>query len=151
MDPSFAFAHYALAEAYDRKGRYDEALAEHDKAIALVGGEPSQGWLAMAGLLKDTYQKSGGTNYWQTRLEFTRKLYNEHAVTAKAVAEIYAILGDKGQALGWLEKSYQEHDRFLVFLKVQSEFDNLRADPRFEALLHKVFASKNSELRKVSP
>jgi len=149
MDPSFAFAHYALAEAYDRKGRYDEALAEHDKAIALVGGEPSQGWLAMAGLLKDTYQKSGGTNYWQTRLELTRKLYNEHAVTAKAVAEIYAILGDKEQALGWLEKSYQEHDRFLVFLKVQSEFDNLRADPRFEALLHKVFASKNSELRKV--
>jgi len=149
MDPSFAFAHYALAEAYDRKGRYDEALAEHDKAIALVGGEPSQGWLAMAGLVKDTYQKSGGTNYWQTRLELTRKLYNEHAVTAKAVAEIYAILGDKEQALGWLEKSYQEHDRFLVFLKVQSEFDNLRADPRFEALLHKVFASKNSELRKV--
>jgi TolB-like protein len=151
MDPSFAFAHFAVAEAYDRKGRYDEALAEHDKAIALAGGEPSQGWLALTGLLKDTYQKLGGTNYWQTRLELTRKLYNEHAVTTKAVAEIYAILGDKEQALGWLEKSYQEHDRFLVFLKVQSEFDNLRADPRFEALLHKVFASKNSEPRKVSP
>jgi adenylate cyclase len=143
MDPNFAFAHFALAEAYDRKRRYEEALAEHDKSIALAG-EPSQGWLSMTGLLKDTYKKVGGTGYWQKRLELTRKLYTDHAVTAKAVAEIYAILGDREQTLGWLEKSYQEHDRFLVFLKVQSEFDNLRSDPRFEALVAKVFSTQKS-------
>jgi tetratricopeptide (TPR) repeat protein len=143
MDPNFAFAHFALAEAYDRKGRYEDALAEHDKSIALAG-EPSQGWLAMTGLLKDTYQTLGGKDYWQKRLEVTRKLYDEHAVTPKAVAEIYAVVGDKEQALGWLEKSYQEHDRFLVFLKVQSEFDTLRGDPRFEALIAKVFSAQKS-------
>lgn len=143
MDPSFAFAHFALAEAYDRSGRYEEALAEHDKATALAG-EPSQGWLSMAGLLKDTYQKLGGKDYWQKRLEVTRKLYDENAVTAKAVAEVYAIMGDKEQALGWLEKSYQEHDRFLVFVKVQSEFDSLRSDPRFKALVAKLFSARES-------
>ena len=144
MDPNFAFAHFALAEAYDRKARYDEALAEHDKAIALSGAEPSQAWLTMSGLLKDTYQKLGGKDYWQKRLEATRRLYDEHAVTAKAVAEIYSILGDKEEALRWLEKSYQEHDRFLVFLKVQSEFDSVRSDPRFKALVAKVFPAQES-------
>jgi hypothetical protein len=97
----------------------------------------------MTGLLKDTYQTLGGKDYWQKRLEVTRKLYDERAVTPKAVAEIYAVVGDNEQALGWLEKSYQEHDRFLVFLKVQSEFDPLRGDPRFEELVTKVFAPKN--------
>jgi tetratricopeptide (TPR) repeat protein len=58
MDPNFAFVHFALAEAYDRKGRYKEALAEHDKAVALAG-EPSQPWLTMTGLLKDTYKTLG--------------------------------------------------------------------------------------------
>ncbi len=137
MDPNFAFAHFALAEAYDRKGKYKEALAEHDKAIALAG-EPSQCWLTMTGLLKETYKKLGGKGYWQKRLELTKKLYADHATTAKAVAEIYAILGDEEQALGWLEKSYQERDGFLVFLKIQSEFDNMRGHPRFEALVEKI-------------
>ena len=72
-----------------------------------------------------------------------RNRYDQHTVTPKAVAEIYAILGNKEQALDWLEKAYQEHDRFLVFLKVQSEFDDLRGNPRFDQLVAKVFAPKN--------
>jgi len=140
MDPNFAFPHFALAEACDRKGRYEEALAEHDKATALAGGDPSECWLTMTGLLKDTYKKLSGKDYWQNRLELTKTSYDEHTATAKAVAEIYAIVGDKEQALSWLEKSYQEHDGFLVFLKIQSEFDNMRADPRFEELVSRILS-----------
>jgi hypothetical protein len=71
-------------------------------------------------------------------------LYADNATTAKEVAETYAILGDEEQTFGWLEKSYQERDGFLVFLKIQSEFDNMRANPRFEALVAKVFSTQNS-------
>ena len=141
MDPNFAFAHFALGEAYDRKGRYTEALAEHDKAIALAGNA-SPAWFAMAGQLKGAYETLGGKDYWRNRLELTKNLYEQHAATARAVAEIYAILGDKEQSLAWLEKSYQRHDNLLVFLRIQPEFDDIRSDPRFEALVQKVFGAK---------
>jgi len=35
MDPDFPFAHFALAEGLDRKGRYTEGLEAHDKANPL--------------------------------------------------------------------------------------------------------------------
>src|SRR5205085_8118556 len=64
------------------------------RSIALAG-EPSQAWLSMTGLLKNTYRKLGGKDYWQERLEVARNRYDQHTVTPKAVAEIYAILGNK--------------------------------------------------------
>jgi eukaryotic-like serine/threonine-protein kinase len=138
MDPSFAFAHFALGEAYDRKGRYEEAIAEHEKALELAGGDVPQVWPAMTGQLKGAYQSLGEKGYWQKRLELTKKLYEQHAATAEAVAEMYAIVGDKEQAFAWLEKSYQQHEDFLVFLNIQPEFDALHSDPRFAELMRRV-------------
>ncbi|HVS81527.1 MAG TPA: tetratricopeptide repeat protein [Pyrinomonadaceae bacterium] len=138
MDPSFAFAHFALGEAYDRKGRYEEAIAEHEKALALAGGDAPQVWSAMTGQLEGANQTLGEKGYWQKRLELTKKLYEQHAATAEAVAEMYAIVGDKEQAFAWLEKSYQQHEDFLVFLKIQPEFDALHSDPRYADLLRRV-------------
>jgi TolB-like protein len=138
MDPNFAFAHNALAVAYERKGRYQEAIAEEQKAIQLAGGEIPQTWTVLTGQLKNAYQTLGEKGYWQKRLEITRKLHEQHAGAAEIVAEIYAILGDKEQAFAWLEKSYQQHEDFLVFLKIQPAFDDLRSDPRFADLVRRV-------------
>ena len=142
MDPTFPFAHFALGEAYDRKGRYQEALKEREKGISLAGGYASPAWFAMTGHLKGAYEALGGENYWLNQLELTRGLYEQGAVTAKAVAEIYAILGDKDQAIDWLQTALQQHDDLLVFLRVQSDFDDMRSDPRFESLVKKVFQAK---------
>jgi TolB-like protein len=138
MDPNFAFAHNALAVAYERKDRYQEAIAEEQKEIQLAGGDIPQTWTVLTGQLKNTYQTLGEKGYWQKRLEPTIKSYDRHETTAEQVAETYAILGDKEQAFAWLEKSYQEHEDFLVFLKIQPSFDNLRSDPRFAELVKRV-------------
>jgi TolB-like protein/class 3 adenylate cyclase/tetratricopeptide (TPR) repeat protein len=47
-------------------------------------------------------------------------------------------LGEKDQALDWLEKCYEEQDGYSWFLKVDPIFDPLRTEPRFQALLKKV-------------
>ncbi|MEO6783310.1 MAG: tetratricopeptide repeat protein, partial [Bradyrhizobium sp.] len=147
MDADFAFAHFALAEAYDRTGRYKEALAEHEKAVALAqeqhavalhGADAPEAWYAMTGLLQNTYRALYGPGYWPQRLEAAKKLHAEHAAPATTVAGIYAILGDKEQAFAWLEKAYQESDDFLVFVNIQPQFENLHSDPRFAALLRKI-------------
>jgi hypothetical protein len=51
---------------------------------------------------------------------------------------IHAGLGEKDQAMDSLEKLYQEREEFLSTLKVDPPFDNLRSDPRFRNLLHRV-------------
>jgi hypothetical protein len=44
-------------------------------------------------------------------------------------------LGDKDQALRWLERGYNERDAWLALLKVWPPFDPLSSDPRFQDLL----------------
>jgi tetratricopeptide (TPR) repeat protein len=147
MEPSFPFAHFALAEAYDCVGRYKEAMAEHNEALELGrrgqavdlgGGDAPRAWYSLAGPLQNAREQLGGPHFWQDQLASTIKLYNEGRATASAVASVYAILGDKEQALGWLETAYQQTDDSLVFLNIQRQFDPLRSDPRFQGLLKKV-------------
>jgi TolB-like protein len=148
MDPAFPFAHFALAEALDRKGRYQEALGEHDKALELAredqafdlaGGDAPRAWYALTGQLQNTYGALGEANYWQHRLEAAKQSYEMGTTTATAVAEVQAILGDNEQALGWLQRAYQESDDFLVFINIRPQFENLHSDERYQGLVQKIF------------
>jgi len=47
-------------------------------------------------------------------------------------------LGEKQQALDWLEKAYEDRNWWMPWLKVEPRLDPLRSDPRFVALLRRV-------------
>ena len=49
---------------------------------------------------------------------------------------VYAALGDRDQAMAWLERGYAERVNPSVLLR--PGFDPLRADPRFQGLLRRV-------------
>jgi tetratricopeptide (TPR) repeat protein len=148
MDSDFPFAHFALAEACDRLGRYKEALDEHEKALAIArrvraidmtGNDAPRAWYALTGPLQNSYLAVVGPSYWPGRLETARKSYQAGTTSASEVAGIYSILGDREQAFFWLETAYRESDDFLVFLNIQPQFENLRSDPRFRELIQKIF------------
>ena len=46
--------------------------------------------------------------------------------------------GDYELAKQWLERSYQNHDYWLLFFNVDPENDPLRSDPRFQAMMKKL-------------
>jgi len=50
------------------------------------------------------------------------------------VALVYAGLGDKNQALDWLQRAYQERSSLLVFALREPRLAPLRTEPRFAAL-----------------
>jgi hypothetical protein len=55
------------------------------------------------------------------------------------VATVYAGLGDREQALAWLERAFEDRSGWLAWwLKVDPKFDTLRADPRFQNLLRRI-------------
>jgi hypothetical protein len=39
-------------------------------------------------------------------------------VTSGDIAIVYAALGDKDQAIAWLEKAFEHHDEYAAFMKV---------------------------------
>ena len=53
------------------------------------------------------------------------------------VAQDYARLGDKEEALYWLDRCYYEGVG-MNFVKVDSVFDNLHSEPRFAGLLKRM-------------
>lgn len=53
---------------------------------------------------------------------------------AREHAIVYAGLGEKEEALRWLEKGLEERDHDMAFLKRWSMFDRLCSDPRFQDL-----------------
>jgi serine/threonine-protein kinase len=50
-------------------------------------------------------------------------------------ASIYAVLGDKDKAMGWLERSVDAGNPCWPFFKIDPHLDNLRQDPRFQQLV----------------
>ena len=54
------------------------------------------------------------------------------------IAVTYAGLGDKDQALAWLEKAYYERSVWLPWLKVDPQLNSLRSDARFVDLVRRV-------------
>lgn len=54
------------------------------------------------------------------------------------VARIHALLGERAEALQWLEKAMRQRDDFITHITVDPEFDALRHDPRFQQLLQRI-------------
>jgi hypothetical protein len=54
------------------------------------------------------------------------------------IAVVYAGLGERDQALAWLERAYQERCGFITVLKVDPRLDSLRSDPRFQDLVRRM-------------
>jgi hypothetical protein len=43
-------------------------------------------------------------------------------------------MGNKAEAINWLERGYREKDTWIVWTGTLVEWDNLRLDPRFVEL-----------------
>jgi hypothetical protein len=51
---------------------------------------------------------------------------------------IHNGLGEKANALKYLEKSFHEREVQMTFIKIDTRWDGLRAEPRFQAMLRGV-------------
>ncbi len=131
MDPNFALAHNQLAQAYLQKHMNAEAIAELQKAVDLSGGSPT----IIANLAR-AYAASGKTSEAVKLLGDLKNHPNRGYSDASEVAVVYAALGDKDQAMHWLEIGYEE--RFNPGVLLRPGFDPLRSDPRFQDLVHRI-------------
>jgi TolB-like protein/Tfp pilus assembly protein PilF len=137
MDPGFYYAHWTLGDALALKGANEEAIAEYKKAIAL-NDDPLP-----PALLGHLYAKIGRKDEALAILKQLRELREsskQRYVSPYNLALIHIGLDEKDEAIQLLEETYEERDGYnIAFLKVEPMLDPLRGDPRFEALVQKVF------------
>ena len=124
LEPNDSRAHGFLSGIYEEKGKYVEAIQEAQKA----GAPPEK----LAGLLR-AYRQSGAQGYWGLRLSEAKRRNAPFEI-----AQVYARLGDAGQAYAWLARTYQQHDWRMVQLNASRAWDPVRADPRFQDLLRRM-------------
>jgi serine/threonine-protein kinase len=129
MNPKFAPAELWLWIAYDRKGQREEAyrhllqtlrLYRHDSAAAAV---------------EETYAKSGYPAAVQKAAEELAEISRTRYVDSNQIAWLWSASGNREGALRWLEQAFDRRAAVLVWLNVPGEFEPLRGDPRFQALL----------------
>ncbi len=134
LDPSFWFAPCFLGRAYEHKGRMPEAIAEFQRALELEKENPEI-WSGLG----HAYALSGNRIEAQRVLDHLKELSVHSYVAPYDFAVIYAGLGEKDQAVAWLNRAYAERSYYMpVYLTTDARLDGLRSDPRFADLLRRV-------------
>ena len=137
IGPQFFLAHYYLGEVLQFKAHLSEAIAEFQKAFELNNDPYS---LAMLG---QAYARNGQRDEAQKILARLNEEAKSHYVAPYALALVQIGLGDKDRAIEELDHAYREQEtNYLFGIKVDPMLDDLRGDPRFEALVRRVTAAK---------
>jgi tetratricopeptide (TPR) repeat protein len=140
MDPRFFLAHYYLGAALQLKGHLSEAISEFRKASELNNDPYSLAALGQA------YARSGQKEEAQKILARLNEDATSRNAAPYAMALINLGLGEKDRAIDELERAYAEGEtNYLFVIKVDPLLDELRGNPRFEALVQRVLAPKTEE------
>jgi DNA-binding winged helix-turn-helix (wHTH) protein/TolB-like protein/Flp pilus assembly protein TadD len=133
LDPYFGLAHIRVGTTYVAEGAFANAVSEFEEAQPLSGKDPY-----LDGLLGYAQARSGNSDAARKLLKDLTDQSRHQPVPAFSVALVFVGLGDRDQALVWLEKAYQDRSTYLTYARVDPLLDPVRSDPRFTALLRRM-------------
>jgi adenylate cyclase len=137
IEPHSYLAHFYLGEALQLKGQMPDAIAEYRKAVEL-DDDP----FALA-LLGQSYARVGRRDEANKILTQLNQEAKTRYVDAYGVGLVFLGMGDKNRAMDELERAYRENDGGDIYnVRIDPMLDDLRGDPRFEALADKVIPGR---------
>ncbi len=134
LDPNHVLARMFLATAYIEKEMYPEAMAEAQVAIERTRRRLSD----PLGILGYALAKSGDTAGAQAVRDELLLASKSRYVSPYAVARVLNALGERDEALAWLERGFEARDHKMNLLKVDPKWNSLHGDPRFEDLVRRI-------------
>ncbi|HKC89057.1 MAG TPA: protein kinase [Blastocatellia bacterium] len=134
MDDNFVYARFHLGLCHAHLGSYDQAIAELERAMEQAGG---RGALIQAAL-GYAYAVAGRRDEALRILAQLQSFPMNRDVSPFYLAMIYSGLGDKEQALKWLESAYEERYNWLVWLRSEQMFEPLRGEEMFIDLARRI-------------
>lgn len=130
--PDNADLHEALSHAYRFKAMDKEAVQEWETSLQLSSGK------ALAPALQKSFERGGFRAVLEWQLSELKKKATKQYVPALSMADLYASLNRKDEALHYLEEAYKERAPFLVRIQSDPSFDFLHSEPRYQAVVEKM-------------
>jgi serine/threonine protein kinase/Tfp pilus assembly protein PilF len=130
LDDRFGQALLLRAWIAMERGQTADAMAFVQQSLSINRAPQTLAmWGYISGRLGNTADAARAIEELKRRPTYTLPLF---------LARVNAGLGDKAEALRWLEQAYTERSESLVWLRVDATLASLRTEPRFQALVRKV-------------
>ena len=129
LNPTYSDAHYYLGKVLLLDGKTSEALAEFAREVDPEERLPG---LALA------YHAVGRSEDADAALRSMESIVLSGSPGAMLIADTYAYRGETDRAFVWLTRSCERREPDCASMKLDPLLKNLRADPRFKALLRKL-------------
>ncbi len=134
-EPEFRSPHRYLELAYRDSGDYPNYLKETRQVALLIRDNAA---LAVAEAAARGYASGGARGMFLEQLREQKKLYALGQVSPMSLAETSALLGNKQEALGYLQAAYAKHVDDVGNIKFNRNFESLHGDPEFQQLTAKI-------------
>ena len=116
------------------------AIAEYTQAQQLSDD------LFVQVLLAAAKAKSGDKDAAARLLAELEELSQHRYVRSYWRALLYLSMGNRDEAIRWLEQGIADHEGLnIAIIKVDPMLDQLRGDPRFDALVQKVVGAEHKQ------
>ena len=167
LDPFSAVVHHQAGQVYRQARQYAQAIAEYKNSLSLNPQMHANYWW-----MADVYLHEGKVHEWAEAWKIVEGgpqvakraadyelAYRQEGMNGwnkKRISEIqnsprqlyfialrYASSGDKTRAFSYLDQAYAAREPEVLTIKVDPEWDGLRDDPRFSAMVKKIgFAAR---------
>jgi tetratricopeptide (TPR) repeat protein len=132
LEPGFSAAHSTLGLVLLEQKRYDAAIVELEQGVALLkNGDGYSIWLGYA------YGLGGRAADAKRMLAVQQAHLARTGLGADAISLTYLGMGDREQAVAWLERAYQARTS-MTMLRAYPYWDALRGDARFADVVRRV-------------
>ncbi|MCI0338192.1 MAG: protein kinase [Acidobacteria bacterium] len=134
IDENFVYAHFILGLTYAHQKLFDEAIAEIKRAVELSGGRGALFTAALGYIYAIAGKHEEAIQFFEQLQTFP----TNRDVSPFYLALIQAGLGNKEQALKWLEDACEERYNWVVWLKTEPMLEHLHGEERFSELLRRI-------------
>ena len=133
MFPGYWLPHLTAGMCYSGKNQYAEALREFENARTMN----PESTFALAGMGM-SYARTGNKTAARRVAQELEKDAEESYVSPAYIAIVYDALGDRDAEFAWYAKAYEDRSEYLLWLRIDPIFDDVRDDTRFQELLRRV-------------
>lgn len=133
LDPEHTLVRVVLARALSERGRHEQAIAVAKEAVDKSGGQ-----VFLLSYLGTVQARAGNHVAARAILDELRERAQREYVAPLHFADLYTALGERADAMKWLDLAYAARNGFLATIRVNRLYDELRDEPAFGDLVSRL-------------
>jgi serine/threonine-protein kinase len=132
LDTNWPWGYYEIGVVLEVQGQWEEAISEYQVALRLANEK-----FVIMGDLGRCYARAGRREDALEALRVLREYSKKGYAVSFSIADVYYGLGDMDQVFSWYDKVIEDYETGISTI-TDPQYDGLRSDPRYAALMKKV-------------